>query len=139
MEVSSRLLTLLNIEPGEGRLVALMLVQSFFIGSARIFTRTSAYALFLAEFDANALPYIYIGIGVFVTLLSLSYLKRAGWARENSQYAAFSRGEQPALTSSTSSSRFSGSRRARRSFSSLTCAVRSIRRIWSASWITLGC
>ncbi len=75
MKSSNRFLSFINLEPGEGRLVVLMLVQSFFIGSARIFTRTSAYTLFLAEFDAAALPFIYIGIGIIVTLLSFSYLK----------------------------------------------------------------
>jgi AAA family ATP:ADP antiporter len=70
-----RLQSLLRIEPGEGRLVVLMLAHSFFIGSARIFALTSAFALFLAEFGAQTLPYVYIGISLVVTLASIAYLK----------------------------------------------------------------
>jgi ATP/ADP translocase/HEAT repeat protein len=75
LNTQAKLLALLNIEPGEEKIVLLMLLHSFFIGSARIFTRSGAYALFLVQFTANDLPKIYIGIGVIVTLLSLIYLR----------------------------------------------------------------
>ena len=52
-----------------------MLAHSFCIGSARIFTRTAGYALFLVEYGSQALPYVYIGIGAVVALLSFAYLK----------------------------------------------------------------
>ncbi len=52
-----------------------MLVHSFCIGIARVLTRTAAYALFLVRFDAQDLPYVYIGISVVVMLLSFVYLK----------------------------------------------------------------
>ncbi len=73
--VRGKLASLFNIEPGEGRLVALMLAHSFFIGGARIFLRTAGYALFLVEHGAQALPYVYIGIGAVAALLSFAYLK----------------------------------------------------------------
>jgi AAA family ATP:ADP antiporter len=73
--VRGKLASLFNIESGEGRLVALMLAHSFFIGSARIFLRTAGYALFLVEHGAQALPYVYIGIGAVAALLSFAYLK----------------------------------------------------------------
>lgn len=72
---ASRLGSLLQVRPGEGRLVTLLLLNGCLVGSARIFTRTSAYALFLTEFDAQALPYVYVGMGLVVALLSFLYLK----------------------------------------------------------------
>jgi AAA family ATP:ADP antiporter len=75
--VMNRLASLFNIRPGEGRLVLLLLAHSFCIGVARIFTRTAAYTLFLVEFDAQALPYVYIGISLSVTLVSFIILRLA--------------------------------------------------------------
>ena len=63
------------VRPEESRLVLLLLVQSFCMGLARFFTRTPAYTLFLIEFDAQNLPYIYIGISIIVSSLSFLYLK----------------------------------------------------------------
>ena len=72
----NRLFSLFNIHSGEGRLVTLLLIHAFFIGTARIFTRTAAFTLFLIEFDATrTLPYVYVGISVIVSLTSLLYLK----------------------------------------------------------------
>ncbi len=53
----------------------LLLAHFFCIGVARIFTRTAAYTLFLVEFDAQALPYVYIGISLVVTLVSFVILR----------------------------------------------------------------
>jgi hypothetical protein len=65
-----KLFSLFNIHSGEGRLVTLLLIHAFFIGTARIFTRTAAFTLFLIEFDAiQTLPYVYVGISVIVSLL----------------------------------------------------------------------
>ena len=71
----NKLNTLFNIHPGEGKLVSLLLAYSFFIGAARIFTRSAAMGLFLDEYSAGALPYVYIGISIIVTALSYIYLK----------------------------------------------------------------
>jgi ATP:ADP antiporter, AAA family len=67
--------SLVQVRPGEGRLVLLLLAHTFLIGCARIFTRTAGYALFLAQFDARALPYVYIAISIFAALASFGYLK----------------------------------------------------------------
>ena len=71
----NRLSLLFGIQPGEGRLVSLLLAHSFWIGLARIFTRTAALTLFLVQFDAGNLPYTYIGVSIIATLISLAYLK----------------------------------------------------------------
>jgi ATP/ADP translocase len=77
MRLRNSLSLLLNVRPGEGRLVLLLLAHFFCIGVARIFTRTAAYTLFLVEFDAQALPYVYIGISLSVTLVSFIILRLA--------------------------------------------------------------
>jgi len=74
MRLRYRLSLLFNVHPGEGRLVFLLLAHFFCIGIARIFTRTAAYTLFLVEFDAQALPYVYIGISLVGTLISFIIL-----------------------------------------------------------------
>jgi AAA family ATP:ADP antiporter len=78
MHLRDRLSLLFNVRPGEGRLVLLLLAHFFCIGVARIFTRTAAYTLFLVEFGAQTLPYVYIGISLVVTLVSLIILRLAG-------------------------------------------------------------
>jgi AAA family ATP:ADP antiporter len=77
MRLRNSLSLLLNVRPGEGRLVLLLLAHFFCIGVARIFTRTAAYTLFLVEFDAQALPYVYIGISLSVTFVSFIILRLA--------------------------------------------------------------
>jgi len=72
---ADKLGSLFQVRPGEGPLVILLLLNSCLVGSARIFTRTSAYALFLTEFTAQTLPYVYVGMGLVVALLSFVYLK----------------------------------------------------------------
>jgi hypothetical protein len=56
MPILTRLSVALNIRPGEGQLVTLLLVHSFFIGIAKVFTSAAASALFIDEFGAQALP-----------------------------------------------------------------------------------
>ena len=77
MRLRNSMSFLFNVHPGEGWLVLLLLAHFFCIGVARIFTRTAAYTLFLVEFDAQALPYVYIGIGLSVTLISFIILRLA--------------------------------------------------------------
>ena len=49
-----------NIRPGEGKLVALMVAHSFFVGITISLLYTAASALFLGTFEARLLPYVYI-------------------------------------------------------------------------------
>ena len=69
------LLVFLNIRPGEGRLVGLVLLYAILLFTVNVLTRTASYALFLAEFGAASLPYTYIGVAVFATLISSIFLK----------------------------------------------------------------
>jgi len=67
------LFSTLNIRPGEGWLVGWMLVFAFFMGLPILLTETAAYSLFLAEFDAQTIPYIYIGFAVVTTASGFIY------------------------------------------------------------------
>ena len=74
----------LNIRPGEGRLVGLMLAFAFFMGMPGLITETTAYSLFLVDFDAQAIPYVYIGFTIVATLSGYVYTKlekRVSFAR----------------------------------------------------------
>lgn len=68
-----RLVDLLDIHTGEGALVTMLFLHSFFIGITRTFTDAAASALFLSQFDAQDLPYMYMGISVVVVLTGLLY------------------------------------------------------------------
>ncbi|MCB0212096.1 MAG: cyclic nucleotide-binding domain-containing protein [Anaerolineae bacterium] len=70
-----KLLSLFNIQPGEGRLVLLVLSYGILLYTVNLLTRTASYALFLAQFDAATLPYAYVGIAIFATLISTIQLK----------------------------------------------------------------
>ncbi|MEM7127069.1 MAG: MFS transporter [Chloroflexota bacterium] len=75
MNPSTKLSSIFNIHDGEGKLVALVLLYAIFAYMANILFLTSAYTLFLNEFVAQQIPYVYIGVSVFVPLATLVYLK----------------------------------------------------------------
>ncbi|MEM7347348.1 MAG: Npt1/Npt2 family nucleotide transporter, partial [Chloroflexota bacterium] len=70
-----KLTVALNIREGEERLVALLLIHSFFIGLAKIFTSTAAITIFIDKFGPGAFPYAYIGVAVVVSLIGFGYTK----------------------------------------------------------------
>ncbi len=63
---------LLEVKPGEGKITTMALCASFFHGVSSIYLFSISHALFLTYFEAQDLPYTYIG-GAFTVLL-------AGWA-----------------------------------------------------------
>src|SRR5689334_15622903 len=69
------LLAFFNIRPGEGRLVVVVLLYAILLYTVNVLTRTASYALFLAEFGAANLPYAFVGVAVFASLVSFVYLK----------------------------------------------------------------
>ena len=75
MNFSTKLSTLLDVRPGEGTIVLLVLLYTILSYSANVLAQTTAFSLFLSAFDALYLPYIYIGVSVSVTLFSIIYLK----------------------------------------------------------------
>ena len=68
-----------DIERGEGRALALLILHSFFIGLARWVMETAADAIYLGQQDIRTLPLVFIGIGVLSTVLGLVYGRGEGW------------------------------------------------------------
>ncbi|GAB4446104.1 MAG: hypothetical protein OHK0015_49090 [Chloroflexi bacterium OHK40] len=67
------LATTLNMQPGEGRMVALLLLHSFCLGVPLTFTEAVANSLFVVTFGAAAMPLVYIGFAIVSTLVGLAY------------------------------------------------------------------
>jgi ATP:ADP antiporter, AAA family len=72
---SNKLQALFNLQLGEGRLVALLLLQYFCMGMAFTFIQTTAFTLFLTEFDSQTLSLAYIAMAVILILLTFIYLQ----------------------------------------------------------------
>ncbi|MCP4211720.1 MAG: hypothetical protein GY764_09610 [Halieaceae bacterium] len=70
-----QVMDLLNIRTGEGKMVFILFGLAVLEFLANALARTTTYALFLAEFNAQTLPYAYIGVAIFATLISYALLK----------------------------------------------------------------
>jgi ATP:ADP antiporter, AAA family len=66
-------LDLIDILPGEGRVVSLLIAHSFFMGLSLIVFETAAIALFLGRFPAESVPYTFIGTAFVVPLSGVVY------------------------------------------------------------------
>ena len=73
--MSATLRRLFNIQSGEGQLTFLLFAEMFLLGIGFNFVETAVFPLFLTEFSAATLPYLYIINGVIVALLSTLYLR----------------------------------------------------------------
>jgi HEAT repeat protein len=76
-------LGLLGIERSERRSVGLMTAHSFFMGCATVFFETAASATFLARFDAQMIPWVYVaaaGANLVTGSIYARVQKRASFA-----------------------------------------------------------
>lgn len=73
--LSARLVRTLDIRPGEGRRLLLLVAHGAFSGLPVLLTNIAASALFLSRFDASQLPYIYLADAVVVPLASALFLQ----------------------------------------------------------------
>ena len=73
MKRPARLTTLLDIRPGEGLPVGLLLGHSFALGGASVFAEVSATALFLTTFGAADLAYVYLAAPAIIALIGAGY------------------------------------------------------------------
>ncbi len=64
---------ILNLKEGEGTMVLLPLIYSFFLGASLAYFVTSATSLFLSSFSRDMLPLAFIAAGVLVWLLGQVY------------------------------------------------------------------
>ncbi|MEM6770637.1 MAG: Npt1/Npt2 family nucleotide transporter, partial [Bacteroidota bacterium] len=77
---------LLNIRPGEWKLVLLLQLQIFLIIGVLLIAKPAGSAIFLARFGPDSLPYMYILTAVVAGLISTAYagaLKRFSLLRVN--------------------------------------------------------
>ncbi|MEZ4519472.1 MAG: hypothetical protein R3C44_22460 [Chloroflexota bacterium] len=65
----------MGLEPGEAPIVLRLAVPYFFLGLAISFFETAAFAIFLAEFSAQTLPYIYVLNAVVIVIITLLFLR----------------------------------------------------------------
>jgi ATP/ADP translocase/HEAT repeat protein len=75
MVKSKRISAAFNVQPGEGQMVSLLLLQYFLLGGAFNFVQTAAFSLFLVEFSAQTLAYVYIANAMIVPLITTVYLR----------------------------------------------------------------
>jgi ATP:ADP antiporter, AAA family len=64
-----------NIRPGEGVAFALLFIHSFALGASLVFLETPANALFLQQFSAAIVPYVYMLTAVITALLGYGYAR----------------------------------------------------------------
>lgn len=69
------LATALNVRPGEGDALSLLFLRAFLAGLCFVFFETAASVLFLSEFDAQSLPYVYIATAAVGTAIGLLYVR----------------------------------------------------------------
>lgn len=67
-----------EIRPGEGRLVLLLLVLSACMGIARSTITTASVAIFFDRYDASVLPMTYVGSAVLVSAAGALYARLEG-------------------------------------------------------------
>jgi ATP/ADP translocase/HEAT repeat protein len=75
MLIRKQVSTILHILPGEGQTVSLLLLYYFLLGGAFNFVQTAAFSLFLVEFNAQTLAYVYIANALVVPLITTVYLR----------------------------------------------------------------
>lgn len=74
-KLRSTIATVLNIRPGEGLPLTLLLIHSFAQGLSFVFLETPANTLFLSKFSVESLPYVYIATAIVSTLIGFGYSK----------------------------------------------------------------
>ena len=71
MDTRRRLLYLFNLRADEASLVSLLLGLGVAGFLAMVMVRTAAYSLFLAMFEYQALPYVFIAAALFAVTISI--------------------------------------------------------------------
>src|SRR6185295_11130878 len=66
---------LLNIRPGDGWPLLILLAHSFLKGAARVLLETPANSLFLSRFSIDKLPLIYVATAIVCTAIGLVYAR----------------------------------------------------------------
>jgi AAA family ATP:ADP antiporter len=67
-----------NIEPGEERLIGLLVLLYFVLALGFVFVQSMAFGVFLSEYGVQGLPYSYIAIAIFASLVAVLYIRLGG-------------------------------------------------------------
>jgi CRP-like cAMP-binding protein/HEAT repeat protein/ATP/ADP translocase len=73
----SRVGDVLNIRLGEGGLVLALLLLYFWLSIASVLTQAAGFALFLGQYGASTLPFVYMAIALVLSPVVFVYLKLA--------------------------------------------------------------
>ena len=68
-------LIFLKIQPGEERLIGLLILLAFALELAVVLILSMAFGVFLTEYGSQALPYSYIMTAIFASLAAVLYIK----------------------------------------------------------------
>ena len=75
MAFSERVSAFLDLRPGEVTPVLILWLRSFLMGAAIVFSYTAANALFLSNFEASQLPYVYMAAAMVIAGTGFLYSK----------------------------------------------------------------
>lgn len=73
--VATALVTRLDIRPGEGKLILLLLGYSFATGASNVFVEIGATTTFLTTYNAAQLPLVYIAAAALLVLVGAVYTR----------------------------------------------------------------
>ncbi|MFH2219444.1 MAG: Npt1/Npt2 family nucleotide transporter [Pseudomonadota bacterium] len=71
INLKNTLAAIFNFREGEGRPLVFLLIHSFLMGLTIIFYDTAASALFLSQFNADDLPYVYICTAIVLPVVGI--------------------------------------------------------------------
>lgn len=78
MQKFRRFVTFFNIQPGEERLIGLLVLLYFLLALGFVFVESMAFGIFLTEYGIGGLPYSYISIAVLASLAAALYIRLGG-------------------------------------------------------------
>src|SRR5258708_12454491 len=73
MTLQQRLASVFGVRPDESERMLVLLGSSFFLGLCLVFFNTASNAIFLTEFKAEGLPYVYIVNAILVAVSGYIY------------------------------------------------------------------
>jgi ATP/ADP translocase len=72
------LASFLKVEAGEERLIGLLVLLYFILALGFVFVQSMAFGVFLSEYGVQGLPYSYIAIAIFASLVAVLYIRLGG-------------------------------------------------------------
>lgn len=75
MRTIRRFAVFLNIQPGEERIIGLLVLLALMLEPAYVLIQSMSFGIFLAEYGPQSLPYSYILVAIVASLTALLYIK----------------------------------------------------------------